>query len=218
MGLESILNCSRYCKISRFHHPKAEAEEDWSFSIMWEPDFVCQISKRTCHLEISCLIPVFRTAISQEADLLPSAGGGEVQGGESSHPAPPKTSIPPLSSLHFILTTEKMTVKRWGQPQKIKTMWNVEIGSLSTKQNMGYKKVINLKLLSESLPGKGFKILSLLKEKLLDYYNGISFAVHSVHREQIHSCYWLQVVYVLGMTPENFKHHILKKNVCFIYF
>lgn len=83
MGLESMLNCSRYSKILRFHQPKAEAErEAWSFSTMWEPDFVYQISKWTCHLEISCLIPVFRTAISQEADLpvtlMGVEGGGRV--------------------------------------------------------------------------------------------------------------------------------------------
>lgn len=82
---------------------------------------------------------------------------------------------------------------------------------------MGYKKVINLKLLSKSLPGKGFKILSLLKEKLSDYYNGISFAVHSVHREHIHSCYRLQVVYVLGMTTDNFRHYIFLNMFLFLF-
>lgn len=104
MELESMLNCSRYCKISRFHQPKAEAEEAWSFSILWKPDFVCQISKGTCHLEISCLIPVFRTAISQEADLSPLLGakGGVGERGEGL--ATPSQCLSPPSvfpSFHF---------------------------------------------------------------------------------------------------------------------
>ena len=63
--------------------------------------------------------------------LSPSTGG---------FATPSQCLSPPLSPLNFILTPEKMTVMRWVQPRKIKTMWNAEIGSLSAKQDMGYKK------------------------------------------------------------------------------